>query len=173
MGLRCRKVLGIADHTHTSICQDTEAWSRRLEGDSIIPVLHHDRDLTMNVSEQEESYHKVACFPELIFMSLCAAASQTSENTASVYEAMRLYKKTNPREKHSKKLIRGAIWANRSIFALAETTWGPECSNAFLFGKYNISDLAFMQELIASSRRICLLLCPIRGACQKAARGEH
>jgi hypothetical protein len=109
-----------------------DRWLSKLEQ---FLAKHHYRDLTMNANEQEDSYHKVACFQELVFMSLCAVASQTSENTASVYEAMRLYKNTNPREKHLKKLIRGAIWANRSIFALgfSRDYMGPGVLECILF----------------------------------------
>lgn len=159
--IRCRKVLGIPDDSHLSFCEATSASSQRFEANGIIAVLHQYRNLTERTSQLAGNYQKVACFQELIFMSLCAVASQTSENITTVYQAMRLYKDSNSHEKHLKKFIRGAIWANRLIFALSKTSWAPECSNVFFVGKYNHSYLAYIQ-LIAISRRIYFLFCHIR-----------
>ena len=77
----------------------------------------------------------MACFHELVFMSFCAVALKTVDDADSVFEVMRSYSGSEAQEKHLIKLVRGAIWANRSIFALSKTSWGSAGSSAFLVGK--------------------------------------
>lgn len=105
------------------------------ESVSIIPILSQYCDFTMNMSPEGDFYRKLACFHELVFMSFCAVALKTVDDADSVFEVMRSYSGSEAQEKHLIKLVRGAIWANRSIFALSKTSWGSAGSSAFLVGK--------------------------------------
>ncbi|KAJ6012591.1 hypothetical protein N7522_002946 [Penicillium canescens] len=79
-------------------------------------------------------------------MSFCAVALKVADNAASVFKVMREYSGSEAQEKHLIKLTRGAIWANRSIFALSGTQWGSDCSDVFLLAGQPVSFYARYAE---------------------------
>ena len=101
----------------------------------LVPILHQYCNFAMKTSPEGDFYCKLTCFRELVFMSFCAVALKVADNAASVFKVMREYSGSETQEKHLIKLTRGAIWANRSIFALSGTQWGSDCSDVFLLGK--------------------------------------
>ncbi|KAJ5790820.1 uncharacterized protein N7518_007831 [Penicillium psychrosexuale] len=101
----------------------------------LVPILHQYCDFAMKTSPEGDFYRKLVCFRELVFMSFCAVTLKTVGDAASVFEVMREYSGHDAQEKHLIKLTRGAIWANRSIFALSETQWRSDCSDIFLQGE--------------------------------------
>lgn len=132
---RNREILRVLVRGDVAIHETTESFSRKaskLEG--IIPILHQYCDFTVNASPEGEFYRKLACFRELVFVSFCAVALKVVSDTASVYEVMRSYTGSKAQGKHLIKLVRGAIWANRSIFALSKSPWGSKCSDCFFIG---------------------------------------
>ena len=141
VGMRCRSVLGIPDCGQGSIHEPMAVSSEDSGANFLVSIMKQFRDLTLNTSKKGDYHRLVACFQELVFMSLCAVASSNEKDTASIYDVMRQYKKSNATEKHLNKLMRGAKWANRMMFALAKTNWGRQCSNIFFVGKYNCSNL--------------------------------
>jgi hypothetical protein len=90
----------------------------------------------MDGGPEGDFYRMLACFRELVFVSLCAVAMKVANNTASVYDVMRSYSGSKAKEKYLKKLIQGAIWANRTIFALSSLPWGSKCSSCFFIGQF-------------------------------------
>lgn len=155
-------MLGISDRGQKSIHEVAAVSSEDSGANFVVSIVKQFRDLTLNTGKKGDSYRMVACFQELVFMSLCAVASSACEDendTASIYDIMRQYKESDATEKHLIKLMRGAKWANRMIFALAKTNWGRQCSNIFFVGKYNSSNLP-VTKLIFPSRGTYLFLRP-------------
>jgi hypothetical protein len=132
---KSRKILGILVLDDASTHETLEDSSRTLsELVGIIPILHWYCNIMMKTSSEGDFYKKLARFQELVFVSLCAVALKNVD-AARVYEVMRSYSGSTAQERHLRKLVRGAIWANRSIFALSKTRWGSKCSEVFFVGK--------------------------------------
>lgn len=78
---------------------------------------------------------QLACFRELIFISLCAVALRVTENKDSVYEIMRKVLGSNAYSRQFEKLVRGAKWANSIISLLSQTKWEYSCWDAICVGR--------------------------------------
>lgn len=156
---KTRRVLRILVQGDTSFQESSKVLSSS-ELITIIPILHQYRDFTMNTCYEGDFHRKLACFRELVFMSLCAVALEMVENAGSVYDVMRSYSGSKAQEKHLKKLVRGAIWANRSISALSKSDWGPECSEVVFVGE-DLNFFSRVRELIAESWAADFFICTI------------
>ena len=141
---------------------------RPSEEPSIITLLHHYRDLTIHASLEGEFLRRLACFRELVFVSLCAVALKVEDDKAGVFEVMRSYIGSKAQEKHLMKQIRGAVWANSTIFALSKSAWGSKCSFCFFLGWwFHIEKWCFFHLLTAGSRTVDFFLCTLRRVFRK------
>jgi hypothetical protein len=81
---------------------------------------------------------QLACFREMIFVSLCAVALETFERKDSVYEAMRRVLGSDADSKQLLKLVRGAKWANSLISLLSETKWASRSWDILCVGMVGV-----------------------------------
>ena len=66
---------------------------------------------------------QLACFRNIIFVSLCAVALKLVGDKDAVYTVMRKVLGSGADSKQLLKLVRGAKWANRLMSLLCETKW--------------------------------------------------
>ena len=102
----------------------------------VLPILAKFGEFTTSTKPDGEFCRRLARFRELIFVSFCAVVLKTDINAAEVYEIMRNYSGSKAEDKHLQKLISGAKWANRTIFALSKTRWGSQSWEVFFVGKF-------------------------------------
>ncbi|CAG8133814.1 unnamed protein product [Penicillium nalgiovense] len=66
---------------------------------------------------------QLACFQNLVFVSLCAVALEKTENKDGVHAVMREVLGSDASSKQLVKLVRGAKWANSLVSLLSKTKW--------------------------------------------------
>lgn len=98
----------------------------------MIPILHQYGIFTMRSSGLDR---KLACFRELVFVSMCAVALRISGDRDRVYEVMRTFRGSDTGSKHLGKLICGAKWANRAISLLSQTKWASRSWEVIFAGE--------------------------------------
>ncbi|KAJ5974757.1 hypothetical protein N7481_008464 [Penicillium waksmanii] len=101
---------------------------------SVLPNLAKFCDFAVSTNPNGGFYRKVACFRELVFVSFCNVVLKMGHDEADVHKIMRNYSGSKADEKHLRKLIAGAKWANRAIFALSKTCWGSKSWEVFFAG---------------------------------------
>jgi hypothetical protein len=66
---------------------------------------------------------QIACFQNLVFVSLCAVALEHTEDKDAVHAIMRKVLGSDASSKQLVKLVRGAKWANSLVSLLSRTKW--------------------------------------------------
>ncbi|KAJ5771507.1 uncharacterized protein N7511_003558 [Penicillium nucicola] len=66
---------------------------------------------------------QLACFQNLVFVSLCAVALENIEDKDGVHAVMRKVLGSDVSSKQLVKLVRGAKWANSLVSLLSKTKW--------------------------------------------------
>lgn len=118
--------------THGSSGKAPEASYTSSRPVDMIPILHQYGIFTMRSSGLDR---KLACFRELVFVSMCGVALRISGDRDRVYEVMRTFRGSDTGSKHLGKLICGAKWANRAISLLSQTKWASRSWEVIFAGK--------------------------------------
>lgn len=118
--------------THDSLDKGPEAAYSPPGSVDMIPILRQYGIFTRKSSGLDR---KLACFRELVFVSMCAVASRVSGDRDRVYEAMRTFRRSDTGSKHLGKLICGAKWANYAISLLSRTKWASRSWEVIFAGK--------------------------------------
>lgn len=123
------KGLGIIDYRIHEVPESTQNVD-------IISILHRFSNLVSNIGSEKAFLAKMACFRELVFMSLCAVALtlELENGTARVYDIMRSFIGSEVQEKYLRKLLRGTTWAHELISTLSTKDWAPGCSYVLFLG---------------------------------------
>lgn len=100
----------------------------------MIPILRQYGTFTKRSSGLDR---KLACFRELVFVSMCVVALRVSGDRDLVHEAMRTFRNSDTESKHLGKLICGAKWANHAISLLSQTKWASRSWEVIFAGKSN------------------------------------
>ena len=77
---------------------------------------------------------QLACFQNLVFVSLCAVALEKIEDRDGVYAVMRKVLGSDATSKHLVKLVRGAKWANSLVSLLSKTKWASRSWDVLCVG---------------------------------------
>ncbi|KAJ5330527.1 hypothetical protein N7476_000310 [Penicillium atrosanguineum] len=97
---------------------------------------------------------QLACFQNLVFVSLCAVALEKTEDRDGVYVVMRKVLGSDATSKQLAKLVRGAKWANSLVSLLTKTKWASRSWDILCVGMVAM----LMLSLQANSAKRSILL---------------
>lgn len=81
---------------------------------------------------------QLACFQNLVFVSLCAVALEKTEEKDGVYAVMRKVLGSDASSKQLVKLVRGAKWANSLVSLLSKTKWASRSWDILCVGMVTV-----------------------------------
>jgi hypothetical protein len=81
---------------------------------------------------------QLACFQNLVFVSLCAVALEKTENKDGVHAVMREVLGSDASSKQLVKLVRGAKWANSLVSLLSKTKWASRSWDILCVGMVTV-----------------------------------
>lgn len=91
-------------------------------------------DFAVSTNQSGAFYRQVRCFRELILFSLSNVVLKMGFDKGDVYQIIRKFSGSKADDKHLKKLLAGATWANHAISALSKTRWGSKAWEIFFAG---------------------------------------
>ncbi|KAJ5981592.1 hypothetical protein N7522_013537 [Penicillium canescens] len=81
---------------------------------------------------------QLACFQNLVFVSLCAVALENIEDKDGVHAVMRKVLGSDASSKQLVKLVRGAKWANSLVSLLSKTKWASRSWDILCVGMMTV-----------------------------------
>ncbi|KAI1829006.1 hypothetical protein DTO027I6_10068 [Penicillium roqueforti] len=97
---------------------------------------------------------QLACFQNLVFVSLCAVALEKTENKDGVHAVMREVLGSAASSKQLVKLVRGAKWANSLVSLLSKTKWASRSWDILCVAQRPVSFYARLNDCSVDPKEV-------------------
>ncbi|KAF3005307.1 hypothetical protein E8E15_000459 [Penicillium rubens] len=97
---------------------------------------------------------QLACFQNLVFVSLCAVALEKAEDKDGVYAVMRKVLGSDSSSKQLVKLVRGAKWANGLVSLLSKTKWASRSWDILCVAQRPVSFYARLNDCSVDPKEV-------------------